>query len=194
MRMQLNRFHVFIIAVTVSLCIGTNPAFCDNVITYRLLPGSNFTPMYTSVVTGPTQNITGTFTWEQVNSYTYDYTVFNATDLHFQSQSYSFNLNTTSNDLKSNVWYSINRTAFSEVVNATGIGITTGQLLLGLTWGTYTGPAISPTSLSYSNLELWSTGTYGYRYGKMTLYAEQIPEPATLLLFGLASLALRRKR
>jgi hypothetical protein len=183
------QFQVIFISVTFTLLIGVSSALCDNPITYRLLPGSTIKPVSGNIVTGPTENLTGTFIWHEIADFgPGNAKVFDATYLHFESDSYTFNLHTTGPyDYASGVWNGSNIISFDEFVNITGLSLTMGRFATTI-FGTYSGPTACPTSFSVSNIELWPFDTLGPAYAKITLYAEQVPEPATLLLLGLGAL------
>jgi hypothetical protein len=182
-----NQFHVIFVSVTISLLIGVNTALCDNYINYRLLPGSTFTPKYGAQVTGPAEALTGSFQWH------YEYQdmgeIFKVTALHFESASYTLNLSAT-NNTGFTIWDNSNLATIYADVDVTGRPITKGVLVAN---GTYSGPTLSPTYLTYPAIDMYPAGGGPY-YGRLTLYAEQIPEPATILILGLGALALRRKR
>ena len=186
--MHRNQFLAIFTSVTVCLLIGVNPALCGDYTNYRLLPGSTFTPKYQSQITGPAEDLTGSFQWH----YEYQdmgYEVFKITSLHFESDSYTLNLSANNNEY-STVKDNSDLAIFLVDVDITGRPITEATLNGG---GTYSGPSTSPTYLSYPAVDLYPDGG-GYYYGCLTLYAEQIPEPATFLILGLGGLALRRKR
>lgn len=188
--MTTRRNLVIFVSVTICLLIGVNTALCSDYINYRLLPGSTFTPKYMATITGPTEALTGTFQWH----YEYHFRevqgeVFKVTELNFESDSYTFTLKaeTPASFL---IKDTTNAAIFYTAVNVTGRPITEGMVSGG---GTYSGSPLSPTYLSYPSIDLYPIGGGSY-YGSLTLYAEQIPEPATLLFLGLGALALRRKR
>lgn len=185
--MRRNQFQVIFVSVMVCLFIGVNSALCGDYINYRLLPGSTFTPKYAAQITGPAEALTGTFQWHY--EYQSQGEIFKVTALHFESDSYTLNLS-ANNNTGFTIWDNSNLATIYVAVDVTGRPITEGVLVAN---GTYSGPSISPTYLTYPAIDMYPAGG-GYYYGRLTLYAEQIPEPATFLILGLGALALRRKR
>jgi hypothetical protein len=73
------------------LCFA--PAVRAQTFHYVLEPGSTITPSYYASPVGPTEPLTGTFSWTLVSYDSYWSTYnFNTSELHFQSASYSLTL------------------------------------------------------------------------------------------------------
>src|SRR5437016_14363387 len=88
--------------------------------TYVLDPGSTITPVSGATAIGPTEVLSGSFTWHP-SPFLTNAEAFKATALVFQSASFTLVLDTTSaNNLDSDT-FSDGRTFFSEVVDATGL-------------------------------------------------------------------------
>jgi hypothetical protein len=183
-----NQCQVIFISVMVSLLIGVNGALGGDYTTYRLLSGSTFTPKNGSQITGPAENLTGSFVWHYERHELRD-EVFKMTSLHFESASYTLNLS-PNNNTGFTIWDSSNLATIYADVNTTGGSVPEGILAAN---GTYSGPSTSPTYLNYPNIDLYPIGG-GYYYGCLTLYAEQVPEPATLLLLGLGAVILKKTK
>ena len=180
-------------AMTVLVLLAGESALCVDYITYRLLPGSTITPKQGAQVTGPTENLSGTFQWFFVYNDTVR-TAFDASYLHFESTSYTVNLNTTGlNDIMSNVRSDSDAVSFYEVVDITGLPNGYGVNLDATPWGWYSGPSNRPTYLNCQNIDIYPHNG-GLFCGEMTLIAEEIPEPGTISLLGLGATALIRKR
>jgi hypothetical protein len=189
-KLRKNQFQVMFISIIVTFLVGVSPAFCGDYINYRLLPGSTFTPKNGNQITGPAQALTGTFQWH----YEYHFPeinaeVFKVTALNFESESYTLNLS-PANNTGFVVYNSSNSALFYAEVDTTGTPVPTGVLTAN---GTYSGPTLSPTNLTYPTIDMYPVGGGTY-YGRLTLYAQQIPEPATILLLGLGALAIAKRR
>lgn len=182
-----NQFQAIFVFVTVYLIICVNSVLGSDYINYHLLPGSTFTPKNGSQITGPTEDLTGSFVWHY-ERHELKYEVFKTTSLYFESASYTLNLS-PNNNTDFTIWDNSNLATFYAVVNTTGGSVPEGILAAN---GTYSGPSTSPTYLSYPATDLYPVGG-GYYYGFLTLYAEQVPEPATILLLGLGAVILRRR-
>jgi hypothetical protein len=187
-----NRFQALFISIIASFLVGVSPALGGDYINYRLLSGSTFTPKNGNQVTGPTEALTGTF---QLH-YEYHFPevsgeVFKVTALHFESPSYMLNLtpdNTTGFLIKDNS----NTALFYADVYTTGTSVSKGTMT-DRSGSTYSGSPLSPTRLNYPAIDLYPFGG-GYYYGLVSLYAQQIPEPATILFLGLGALAVAKRR
>jgi hypothetical protein len=182
-----NRFQVIFVSVTVCSLIAVNTVLGSDYINYRLLPGSTFTPKDGSQIIGPAEDLTGTFQWH------YEYhllgEIFMVTALHFESASYTLNLS-PNNNTGFTIWDNSNLATICADVYTTGTPVPEGMLVAN---GTYSGPSTSPTYLSYPAVDLYPVGDGSY-YGRLTLYAEQVPEPATLLLLGLGAVILKKTK
>jgi hypothetical protein len=169
-----------------------------------LLPGSTITPFLGANQIGPTEPLSGSFTWRR-ESLAGDHAVFDATFLHFQSASFLLTLNMTPiNNFGSGVWTEMNATTFAEVVDV--VGLSTSPLLMSslsgppMAAGIYDGPVTSPTRLVYPDLVLGPVDG-GLSQARVSFTAVLVPEPEmpALLLAGIvlfvgrwAWLALKR--
>jgi hypothetical protein len=184
---RLNQFPLILSFVTTIFLIGVNGTLYADYVTFELFPGSTFTPKVGDQITGPAEGLTGSFVWHDEGSED-GYNIFKTTSLHFESDSYTLDLSPNNNTAF--LVYSDGEALFEAAVDVTGRPITEG-ILSGF-GGTYSGPYTSPTYLYYSNIDLFPAGD-GLYYGALTLYAQQVPEPATVLLLVLGGLALRRR-
>jgi hypothetical protein len=150
---------------------------------YELQSGSTITPYYGGTPTGPTEPLTGTFSWQtwETNN---NYVGFNATALDFESPSFSITLNTTCNDMYTMVLRDPQQSNFTEIVDA--VGLYTSPLRIESDEpGTYEGPAEAPTFLNYQDIKLCPPGG-GLFAAHITLTAILVPEPQTILLLSIA--------
>ena len=160
-------------------------------ITYQLEPGSTITPYNGAYPTGPSEPLTGTFTW------LLEYGAFQPTSLTFQSSSFLLTLNMTNNDLATSIFPSTQTSYFgADVLDLVGDHNSPLALNSLISLGSYEGLANSPTRLVYPVVYLGPIGA-GSVIAELHLVAEQVPEPKAqaLTLIGLilfASLKLRR--
>jgi hypothetical protein len=155
-------------------------------LTYELQPGSMITPYDGAMPTGPSESLTGTFSWNEESS-DGNIFVFNATALNFESPSFHLTLDTTlANDLATSIFVSPPKTYFGEVVDATGLYT---PLEISSTEGTYEGSAASPSSISYSDLGLFPHAG-GFFLAHLSFTAIQVPEPSTLILLAIGAISL----
>jgi len=176
-----------VVMVVLVLLIGTS-AYAEN-IPYKLMPGSTITPVYGPDPVGPTEALTGTFQWYADWS-DLNLIAYNASQLYFESDSFTVSLNTTPlNEYATSVFKDSQDTYFMELVDLTGLPITTGMLEC-FTVGAYSGPSSSPLTLDYPDVRITPLEG-GFFRAKLTIVAEQIPEPTTLLLLGLGAVMLR---
>lgn len=156
-------------------------------LSYVLLPDSTFTPHDGAVATGPSQPLTGSFSWLQstLSSISDSYT-FYVTALNFQTPGYSLTLtdgspdSTTPSDPNG-------QTDMDAYVNWAGDHPTGPYLIGGFAEGTYTGPATAPTGLKMT--EGFGIASGGSWQGYLYIDAVPVPEPTTLALAGLGGLA-----
>jgi hypothetical protein len=155
---------------------AARPAKAD--LYYVLQPGSSITPWYNGHPNGPSQPMTGTFTW-QLFWIDRDFILFEATSLSFQSLSFRLTLDTTAaNDLASSVSPYSNATVFSEVVD--GVSLPGVPLVMFSTVnGSYEGSWESPTLLTYPGLFLSAPDGH---IPFLSFTATQVPEPTALVL------------
>ena len=160
--------------------------------TFILEVGSTITPYSGATQIGPTETLTGLFSWAQVGSGIDDIDAFQLTSLDFESTSFFLTLNQGNNDQDPDTFTTGGAFFAAEVLDG---GST--QLTIGPNEGTYEGPASSPTALSFEDLTLYPYPGGSY-VAHLTLEAVVIPEPsswAPLLAMGLFLLiALRRLR
>ena len=159
------------------------------VYTYQLLPGSTIAPMAGAVVTGPAEQMTGTFQLQPgYLDTTFSVLGFQYVDLNFASASYSFSL------LASNRWNcsmafggSGPEADFSADVNISGLSTNSGTISCYPNEGTYVGPYDAPTELDFPTLRIGPLNG-GYWVGQMSLKAVLVPEPCSGLLLGTGAL------
>jgi hypothetical protein len=157
------------------------------ILTYVLQPGATITRYEGSVPIGPTESMSGTFSWVQIKSGLANYVAFDATALDFQSASYHLTLNTTVNNRASSARRSPQEVAFGEIVDAVGLSTTPLDTYTVPDWGTYDGPAESPTVLTFAEIRL-GPPQGGPWAAKISFTAVQVPEPTTLALLFTAFL------
>jgi len=168
----------FIVAFTLTL-----PASSELI--YELDLGSTVT-----VQGGSPEALTGTFTWELSSAPGLFHA--HATELSFQSESFTFTLNTTPYNNLDSALFPDGTCFFGEVVDATGLSLGTVEIS-SFEEGYYTGPINGPTNLVLPDVVIvdHSGGPF---IGWIDMSATLVPEPATVLLFGLGGLGLLRKR
>jgi hypothetical protein len=124
---------------------------------YTLLPGSTITPIPYGIPSGPAEPLTGSLEWIQFETAS-PLIGFDAARLEFQSDSFLIKLNTNDNWLGSSVFPDSCLTYFGEIVDLTGLGISTGRMG-SQNDGCYSGPPDRPTSLHYPNVRITSIDT-----------------------------------
>ena len=155
---------------------------------YLLEPGSTITAYYHGNPIGPTEPLTGMFSWHIYTGTTNMYGV-DATSLTFQSVSFHLTLNTTVNNIASTIFGGTQTSYWNEIVDCPGLSVEPLEFgNSGL--GSYEGPPESPTRLVYSQLYLAPIGG-GPSLARIAFTAVQVPEPAELALTaaGLVTLA-----
>jgi hypothetical protein len=161
---------------------------------YVLEPGSTITPSYYGTPVGPTEPLSGTFSWTFVSFDSYWSTYnFNTTALNFHSPSYTLTLN-SSPDNGGTSGTSL-AASFSATVNATGAPLSSSPLTF-VPWpandGSYEGDPSAPSRLIFVHERLDPpTGAL------ISFTAVLIPEPsaAALMTVCLISFSLiHRKR
>ena len=145
-------------------------------LTYQLLPGGTITPYFGASPIGPTEELFGTFTFDELL-----FDGRNAVSLYLYSASYTLSLNMTSaNDVETYFPPASNQTNFSEVVDITGMVVDIGELT---SFGTYEGPRSLPTFLSYPDVVIGPLNGGVFR-GHMSFTAQIVPEVSSLSLIG----------
>jgi hypothetical protein len=154
---------------------------------YQLEPGSTITPSYYGNPTGPSQPLTGTFSWTFVSFDAYWTTYnFSTTALNFHSTSMSLTLN--SRPYNGGTSSSETAAGFEATVNATGGGMTSP--LSFVPWpandGSYEGDPSRPTRLIFLHERLDPAPG-----ALISFTAVLVPEPsaAAFMVLGLISIA-----
>jgi hypothetical protein len=164
-------------------------------ILYQLEPGSTITPGSIGQPSGPSEPLTGTFTW-QLGELGPNSGAFYETSLTLQSPSFLLTLDTTHNNLGTSIFPATQTSYFAAVVDGSGVGLPASPLeIASFGLGSYEGPSVSPTRLLYSELYLAPYAGGGI-LATISFEAMQVPEPKALALasVGLALLAGRRLR
>lgn len=173
----------FVIVCALTISASSKP------LTYELEKGR------VTVIGGSTEALTGTFTWEYAGAGgSVGSAVFHATELSFQSESFTFTLNKTPyNNLDSLLLPGGKIGYFREVVDVTGNLPELAKMSSLDDFGYYSGPIDNP-----SRLYLSGVGIEDYFGGSIVAFfstsAVLVPEPATLFLLAFGGLALLRKR
>lgn len=164
--------------------------------TFDLLPDSTITPYSGGIPTGPSETLTGSFSWTVVPSGIGYITAFQLTSLNFESASFSLSLNLENNSYDPDTQSSGVAYFDAEVLQADS-----SQNLLIMSTdnnGTFEGPFTAPTEVSCPNLSLAPSGG-GANIAFLNIDAELAsgaPEPSTcdLLLGGMGLLVFWRLR
>lgn len=147
---------------------------------YVLLPDSTITPTSGGIPIGPSEQLTGSFSWIQYTpSLNQDVYTFYVTALNFQAPGYSLSLadgaqpdSTTPSDPNG-------QTDMNADVNWAG-GPPGPYFIGGFAEGTYTGPATAPTGLEMTEGFVVATGGNWQDY--LYIDAVVVPEPPATLL------------
>jgi hypothetical protein len=185
------RFLALLFAVFSSIRL-----LAQGTLNYVLLPDSTITPHNGATATGPSQSLTGFFSWvPHVPSYVVDSDTFDITALIFKSSAYSLTL--TDGSQPDNVTQTgpDGDTSLNAYVNWPG-GAQNPYFIGGFGQGTYLGPAAAPSQLILT--EGLGSNTGGNWIGYLYIDAQLVPEPSAWSLSALASggmlsLKLRRK-
>jgi hypothetical protein len=144
-------------------------------LTYDLLPDSTITP----VNGGPSQPLTGSFSWLQYTpSFVSDCYTFFVTDLNFQAPGFSLTLTSGSPD-STTPSDPNGQTDMNAYVNWAG-GPPGTYLIGGFNQGTCTGPATAPTGLKMT--EGFGPASGGAWQDYLYIDAVLVPEPSVSLL------------
>jgi len=181
MRRQPAVVLVFVIVSALTLSASAEPLF------YELDVGSTITPL-----SGETEILTGTFQWELELIYT-DAVAFNATELFFQSKSFTFTLNKTPYNNVMSSLFTNGSCNFFEVVDATGLPLETVELGSYSDDGYYTGPIDCPTHLVFPDVKIVNHSG-GPFIGRIDMTATLVPEPSTIFLLSFGVVLLRKRR
>lgn len=149
--MNLLRYVVLLVCLSFATNIQAAGA-----LNYILLPGSAITPYIGDTPIGPTEPMTGNFSWVQKKTKS-NIIGFDAKQLDFRSASFQITLNTNSNDLFSSVFPDSCLTYFGEIVNLTGLSIQTGDMST-FSDGCYSGPSLRPSLLNYPDVRISPLG------------------------------------
>jgi hypothetical protein len=158
----------------------------QGIINYVLLPDSTFTPHDGSTPTGPSQPLTGSFSWLQyIPSDILDCNLFSVTALNFQAPGYSLTLADVSPDSVTPSDPN-GQTDMDADVNWAG-GPPNLYFIGGFAQGSYTGSATAPTGLIMT--EGFGLASGGVWQDYLYIDAVAVPEPTTLSFAGLGGLA-----
>jgi len=114
-----------LILIAASYCVAS--AASAQTYEYVLEPGSTITPSYYGTPVGPTEPLSGTFSWTFVSfDSTFSTYNFNTTALNFYSPSYTLTLNSSPDNGGTSGTSSA--AAFSATVNATGAPLSSSPL------------------------------------------------------------------
>jgi hypothetical protein len=153
---------------------------------YVLMPDSTFTPTIGGDPTGPSQPLTGSFSWVQyIPSDILDCNLFTVTALNFQTAGYTLTLADESPDSVTPADPN-GQTDMDADVNWGG-GPAGLYFIGGFAEGTYTGQATAPTELKMT--EGLGIATGGLWQAYLYIDAVAVPEPTTLALSGVGGLA-----
>ena len=164
-----------------------SPARAD--LSYAVQPGSTITPYHEGQQSGPSEPLSGSFTWSLISIEPNYWAVYNATALDFRSASFHLTLDITpANNLESSCGFTSQNVGFAEVLNSSSLP---GAHLQLVGWGSYEGSCDNPTLLTFPGLWVSSPGgTIAY----MSFTLVEVPEPTApvLLMGGLLLLACRK--
>ena len=170
-------------------CVGASAA---ELLTYRLLPGSTYTPVYGAYPIGPTESMTGYFTWSEGYSGGSNEKIFIMSDLSFQTASFSIIQEPPHHYASTiNIQGQVYFWDLLQITNLSG-GILVGEGRTG-SGGQYLGTWDRPTYINVSDIGVCPENG-GYFFGKMTIVAELVPEPATIGLLAAGGILLRKRR
>ena len=183
---------VFLLAIVSSMNLSA-----QGVLHYQLLPDSTVTPHDGATPTGPSESLTGSFSWTPViPSGIVDSMQFDITSLTFNSQSYVLTLNNSSQPDNTTKIGPSGDTALNAYVVWQGAP-QNPYFIGGFGQGTYVGSAATPSQLILTEGMGPSAGGNWVAY--LSIDAQLVPEPSTCSLIALVSARLlmlkaRRKR
>jgi hypothetical protein len=196
---KVTKFHCVVRAAAFAAALSFPAGVRGAGLLYELLPGSTITPWSGGHPSGPSEALTGTFTWQLTATYPDGHEAWAETSLSFQSASFSLTLD-PANALGSWTMPLTNGAYFGAAVDCPALSF--GALEISeQVYSSVTGPAASPTTLTCPLLDV--TGlSGGADLAQITFEAQLVPEPqaAPLVLTGLAVLGgariarWRRKR
>jgi len=166
-------------------------------ILYQLEPGSTITPWSVGGASGPAEPLTGSFTLQPASQFP-DVVFMNVTALSLQSSTFSLTLDPANTG---GPWFQsvTNGSYFIATVDCPQLSNKPLQMSTTPSspspYGSFTGPATSPATVSYLDLFLSASGN-SPELAQISFQAQLVPEPgaAILVLLGLAALKSSRAR
>jgi hypothetical protein len=156
-------------------------------VTYVLAPGATITPLSNGSPSGPTEALSGSFTWQD-EGFSVGSETFEATALNFSSTDFALTLGTDPGNILESDTFPNGNTFFLQVVDGAGFS----QTLLSLQSidsGEFVGSYADPTQVTYTNMKVVPPDG-GEFEAEVTFTADAVPEPSSLALIAIGLLAL----
>ena len=159
-------------------------------LTYQLLPSSTITPATEGIPSGPSQPLTGFFTWvPHTPSDVEDSDTFNITSLNFTSSTYSLTLANGSQPDNTTQIGPNGQTGLNAEVNLAG-SLQNPWFLGAYGNGSFSGPATAPTRITF-NAEGFYSSVSGFNEANLIIDARLIPDQVTNTLKITATILLQ---